>query len=275
MPSTNFCLKRIKKSFILSKNNERVFYKKYFKKLAWASASFAIMADLSMGLLGGKLKVKEKLTGRFADILIWMFIASAVLKKFDADGRKKEHEPLLHYSMQLAFHRIQTAFDGIFSNMDVPLIGLFFKGPIRWWSRINTMSFEPSDALGNKVVSLMMDNESVREVLTRGVYIPKNPMDGLGRMEKAYYKIKEAAPFEKKIKKAMRKKELPKGTIYSVLDQAVAKGVITAAERVIVQEAEQLRYDAIQVDAFNAKEYGPGGLPEKEPGVVERRSHES
>lgn len=248
--------------------------RRYFQKLAWASASFAIMADLAMGLLGGKLKVKEKLTGRFADILIWMFIASAVLKKFDADGRKKEHEALLHYSMKLAFHRIQLAFDGIFSNLDVPLIGLFFKGPIRWWSRINTLSFEPSDEMGHKVVDLMLENESVREVLSRGIYIPKDPSEGLGRLERAYYAAKEAEPIERKIKKAMRTKVLPKASVMSSLDAAVQKGVITAAEKQTLKTAEEYRYDAIQVDAFNDKEYGPGGLPEKPAGMVTRLAHE-
>ena len=249
--------------------------KKYFRKLAWASASFAILADLAMGLLGGQLKVKEKLTGRFADILTWMFIATAMLKKFDADGRKKEHEPLLHYSMAVAFHKIQMAFDGIFANMDVPVIGLFFKYPIRWWSRFNTMSFEPSDEMGHKVVRGMLSDDSVREVLSRGIYIPDDPKEGLGRMEKAYYKIREAEPVAKKIKKAMRKKELPKGRIYSALDGALEKKIITQQEFDLVKEAERLRYDAIQVDSFNDKEYGPGGLPESEGGLVTRLPHES
>lgn len=248
--------------------------KRYFKKLAWASASFAIMSDLAMGLLGGQLKVKEKLTGRFADILTWMFIASAMLKKFDADGRKKEHEPLLHYSMAVAFHNIQTAFDGIFANMDVPLLGLFFKGPIRWWSRFNAMSFEPTDEMGHKVVRGMLSNDSVREVLSRGIYIPDDPNEGLGRMEKAYYKIREAEPIAKKIKSAMRKKELPKGRIVTVLDLALEKKIISQQELDVIKEAERLRYDAIQVDSFNAKEYGPGGLPEAAPEMVSRRPHE-
>ncbi|MGZ3722361.1 MAG: acyl-CoA dehydrogenase, partial [Bdellovibrionales bacterium] len=55
--------------------------RRYIQKLNWVSASFAIMTDLSMGMLGGKLKIKEKLTGRFADILSWMFIATAVIKR--------------------------------------------------------------------------------------------------------------------------------------------------------------------------------------------------
>lgn len=247
---------------------------KYFRKLAWASASFAILADLAMGLLGGKLKVKEKLTGRFADIMVWMFIASAVLRKFEADGSQKDHEPLLHYSMSLAFHKIQTAFDGIFSNMDMPIIGLFFRGPIRWWSRLNTMSFEPKDRDGHLVVKGMMTNESVREVLSRGIYIPEDPNDSFGRTEKAYNKIREALPLEKKIKAAIRKKQLPKGRIIAVLDQAVAEGVLTTSEGELIREAEKLRYDAIQVDAFNDKEYGPGGLPDEKEQFVTRLPHE-
>lgn len=42
---------------------------KYYRKLAWSSASFAFMADMALGSYGGALKMKEKLAGRYADIL--------------------------------------------------------------------------------------------------------------------------------------------------------------------------------------------------------------
>jgi acyl-CoA dehydrogenase len=51
----------------------------YYKKLAWASASFALLADIALGSLGGNLKRKEMLTGRFADIFAWMYLANATL----------------------------------------------------------------------------------------------------------------------------------------------------------------------------------------------------
>ncbi len=106
--------------------------KRYYKKLAWTSASFALMADIAMSSLGGALKFKEKLTGRFADILSWMLIASAVLRRFEAEGRRKEDEIFLHWSMQYALAQIQEAFDGIFRHISPPLMGWFFKGPIRF-----------------------------------------------------------------------------------------------------------------------------------------------
>src|SRR5690606_5608212 len=54
---------------------------RYYRKLAWASANFAVLADLAMGALGGDLKRKEKLTGRFADALSWMYLACAALRR--------------------------------------------------------------------------------------------------------------------------------------------------------------------------------------------------
>src|SRR6056297_2942710 len=86
---------------------------KYYRKLAWASASFAFMSDIALGSYGGALKMKEKLAGRYADILSWMLLATATLRRFEAEGRKKEDEIFLHWSMQHAFYRIQTAFDEI------------------------------------------------------------------------------------------------------------------------------------------------------------------
>ncbi|MCB0385983.1 MAG: acyl-CoA dehydrogenase, partial [Bdellovibrionales bacterium] len=81
--------------------------RRYFRKLNWTSARFAILADIAMGVLGGKLKVKEKITGRFADILSHMYLATAVLRRYEAEGRRKEDLPFVHYSMQYAFSTIQ------------------------------------------------------------------------------------------------------------------------------------------------------------------------
>ena len=54
----------------------------------------------------GKLKVQEKLTGRFADVLSWMFIATAVIKRYEDEGRKKEDKMFLDFSMAVAFQKI-------------------------------------------------------------------------------------------------------------------------------------------------------------------------
>ena len=103
--------------------------RRYYQKLAWSSASFAILADLAMGLLGGQLKVKEKLTGRFADILSWMYIGMATLRRFEAEGRRKEDLPFLHYSMKFCFINIQTPSMEFLQILMFQLSDGYFVGP--------------------------------------------------------------------------------------------------------------------------------------------------
>ena len=107
--------------------------------------------DMAMAMLGGDLKRKEALTGRFADVFSWLYLGNAVLRRFEAEGCRKEDLPYLHWSMQTCLAEIQKGFDGIFSNFNVPLLGWFFRGPIALWSRFNVMSTGPNDRMMQRV----------------------------------------------------------------------------------------------------------------------------
>jgi len=231
--------------------------RRYLQKLSWVSASFAIMADISMGLLGGKLKVKEKLTGRYADILSWMFIATAVVKRYEEEGRRPEDKMFLDFCMATAFQRIQDAFDGIFANMDVPGLYWFFSGPVRWWSRFNFVGLAPTDRLTHRVANAILTNEDQRDRITKGIFIPKNYPDGLARLEKAYTAVRAAEPVEKKIRAAISARTLNKKS-KTLLDDALKANVINNQEHALVVEAERLRWDAIQVDEYTQEEYLAG-----------------
>jgi acyl-CoA dehydrogenase len=229
---------------------------RYFQKLSWASAKFAFMADLAMALLGGKLKFKEKITGRFADILSYMYIATAVLKKFKEDGQPKEDLPFVRYSLDYCFAQIQEAFDGIYANFDVmPPISWIFKGPFRWFNGLFSFGSLPTDHTGHLAVKTMMTDGAARDRLTHGLYHPKDPEEQMLRLDRAFKKIKEAEGVDRKIRKAIRTKTLPKKRIPELIDMALEKGVITAEEKAVITEAEELRWDAIQVDDFTQEQY--------------------
>ena len=260
-------VRNLTRSVVLSVTRARLVFtpsggpsRRYMQKLAWISATFAIMADMSMGMLGGKLKIKEKLTGRFADILSWMFIATAVLKRYEAEGSKKEDKALLDYSMAVAFQKIQDSFDGIFGNMDVPGLYWFFKGPLRWWSRLNFVGLAPTDRLTHKVANAMVYNDGIRERLSQGIYMPTRPGEAMARLEHAYNVIKQAEVVDKKIRAAVIAKKLQKKS-KTLYDDALKANVITQAEKETMVESERLRYDAIQVDDFTEEEYHTGILP--------------
>ncbi len=232
--------------------------RRYFQKLAWASASFAILADLAMGLLGGRLKAREMLTGRFADILSWMLIATAVLRRYEAEGRRAEDLPLVRYSMAVAFSKIQESFDGIYRNMDVPVLGWLFRGPVHWWSSLNRLATQPSDELMREVASVLVKDSEQRDRLTQGIFKPTQEGEHFARLENALKLIQESEAAEKKIKKAIRSKTLPKKPVRDLIALAVEKGVISSAESQVVEQAERARWEAIQVDDFSEEEYLPG-----------------
>lgn len=228
---------------------------RYYRKLNWTSATFAIMADIAMGSLGGTLKSKEKITGRFADILSHMYMASAVLRRYEAEGRRKEDLPFVHYSMKFLFTGIQQAFDGIFANLNVPLVGFLFKGPIRAWANFNSLGEDISDSLSKKVTSLVLADTEQRDRLTDGIYIPKDANEALGRQERAYKLAKKAEEAEKKIRKAVKAKILPKKKAGNLVDLAYEKGVINDEEKKVLVESVAAVWDAIQVDDFTQEEY--------------------
>lgn len=228
---------------------------KYYKKLSWASASFAFLADIALGSYGGGLKIKEKISGRFADILSWMYLATATLRRFDAEGQKEEDRAFFEWSMEYAFAQIQEAFDGLYREIKVPGLSWLFRGPIGLWSRINRIGSMPSDKLGHQVAQAMQHRSELRDRLTDGIYIPKETSQALGRYEHALELLEQAGPVYEKIYVATKKKELPKTQPRFVIDQARGKGIISEEEAKLIRKAEDARVDVVQVDEFTLEEY--------------------
>lgn len=226
----------------------------YYKKLSWVSATFAILADIAMGTLAGNLKFREMITGRFADVLSWMYLCTATLKRFEAEGSRQEDLPLLHYSMQHGLHEIQKAFDGIYANMKIPFMG-WAMALVRRLSQFNSLSEPPSDMVTHQVAALIQENTDQRRRLVEGIYIPKNPTDHVYVMENAFALAKASEAIEKKIYKAVKAKTLARVKGPALVKSALEKGVITAEEAKTLGASEEARYNAIQVDDFNPVQY--------------------
>lgn len=229
--------------------------KRYYRRLQWASATYAIMADIAMAALGGELKLREKITGRFADILAYMYMATSVLRRFEAEGRREEDLPFVHYNLKSCMAEIQKGFDGIFDNLKVPGLRWFFKGWIGSWSRINSIGSQASDGWSHAIASSMLQDGSVRDRLTQGIFLPTKEGEQLHRLENAFSLVLKAEAVEKKIKKAIRDGLLARKKIALLLDEARGKNVISEEEYKLIQLSDSVRYDAILVDDFSEEEY--------------------
>lgn len=227
---------------------------KYFRKLSWASASFAFFADLALGSYGGALKMKEKIAGRYADILSFLYLASGTLKRFEAEGRQEADRAYFEWAMEYSFYRIQQAFEGILREINVPGLSWLFR-LVGVWGRLNPIGTYPSDKLGHKVAQAMQVRGADRDQMTSGMYLPEDRESAIGRYEYTMQLNEEAWPVFKKLYKAIKSKELPKEPYLDIADLAVEKGVITKAEGELVKKTEIARNDAIQVDEFTLDEY--------------------
>lgn len=236
--------------------------RRYYQKLTWASATFAIMADVAMGTLGGGLKVKGKITGRYADVLGWMYLATAVMRRYEHEGHK-EDLPVVEYALNHALFQIQHAFEGIFMNLNVPGLTWFFRGPLSWWVRMNTLSTGVDDYMSHKVSDLIQQDTPQRDRLTEGIYLPEdNANEAVTRLDQAFKAVKMADDIERKVRKAVRSKAIPKIKGDKVYDEALKANVINQKEYDQIKKAAELRWDAIQVDDFSQQEYvnHTGGL---------------
>lgn len=241
--------------------------KLYARRLAWASASFAIMADMAMGTLGGSLKLRGKVTGRFADILAWMYIATAVMRRFEAEGQKRDDLPYAKYVLKHAFVQIQKAFDGLFDNMHgvkqtsfgsriaFGTLHFVFKTILGSWSRINSMGSQASDHLQHVICDSLLSGSEARNRLVDGIFMSKNPQEQAYRLEEAMHLVLKSQTIESKVYKARKAGALPRLKGAALMEAAREKNVITAEEYATLKKTQDARWDAIQVDDFSQAEY--------------------
>lgn len=223
------------------------------RKLSRASACFALIADAAMGTLGGKLKRREKISGRLADALAWMYLASAVLKRFWDEGRPEGDLPFVRWSCDHALWKIQEAFEGLLDN--------FPSRPAAWLLRPVLFPFgagyrPPSDALGSEVARALLEDRDGRLRLTRDIYIPPPGDPGLGVLEVALDRAVEAMAAEAKVRDAARSGKIARDPAGDLADRALAAGIITGEERERLRAAASARDEAIQVDAFEPGTFG-------------------
>jgi acyl-CoA dehydrogenase len=217
----------------------------YFRQLSRMSSAFAFMADSVLVLLGGKFKFKEKLSGRLADVLIHLYMGSAMLKRFEDDGRPADDLPLLRWGMEDSLYKIQQGLLGVIKNFPVPVLG----GIVRLIVFPFGLPYSgPSDKTVKAVAQLLLSENESRDRLVDGVFISDRD-DATGRVNKAFHLVLEAAPAERAIKNAL-KESVNFENYEGLVKRATESGVITEEQATMVRLAQQASVRVIAVDEF-------------------------
>ncbi len=224
--------------------------KHYYKQLGRASASFAVVAEAALVLLGGGLKRRESLSARLGDILSEMYLMACALMRFEHDGRPQADEPLLHWCCQNGLYEIQRRMDEILVN--------FPSRPMAWALRaivfpLGMRRKAPSDKLAAQCATLIMEPSEARDRLTGGIFVSHDPADITGCLEHALKRVLAAEPVERKL----RDRKIRTAA------EALAQGVISEAEAALLDDAADATRTAIMVDDFAPDEIGRAGVTGK------------
>ena len=162
---------------------------KYYKRAKQLSAALALASEAAMVTLGGRLKRMEMLSARLGDVLSELYLLSAVLKKWEDDGRPEQDLPLVEWSAQTCLHRGETALKGVLDNFPIR--------PIAWVLRLMARPFgnrygAPRDRLSRKVSDLIATPGAARDRLIQGIFIG-DPDTERGRLEHGLVMAEELA----------------------------------------------------------------------------------
>ena len=219
----------------------------YYKDLSRISAAFAFLADVSMLVLGGSLKRKEKISARLGDTLSMLYLGSATLKRFEDTGRPREDLPLVHFAMQDILYQAQQAMDGVIANFPSRLIAAGLRIVL---FPLGKRFAQPSDELNHQCATLLLSPSAARDRLTVGMYLSKSEADPTGQLEAAFLATIACEPIEKKLREGVKS-----GTIVRRMQEDISvlardRGIISAEEFSLWQRKETLRKGVIKVDDF-------------------------
>ncbi len=225
---------------------------RYYQHLARFSAAFTIVSDTAMGTLGASLKRREKLSGRLADALAWMYLASAALKRYHDQPKTRPNHALACWSAELSLYRVQEALLGVLDNLPVRPAAWCLKAVI---FPLGAHFRPPSDRRGREIARDILEDREARRSLSPDVFVPPAAEPGLGALEAALDKAVRALPIETKLRDAVRDGRLDHAPGYMLDEMGVAAGVISGAEYELLQEARDARDEVIAVDAFDPETY--------------------
>ncbi|MDF3031700.1 MAG: fadE, partial [Moraxellaceae bacterium] len=216
---------------------------RWYRQLTRLSAAFALVADATLALLGGELKRREKLSGRFADILGELYFASAVLKRWEDEGRPEPDRALVDYSLAQSVHTIEQRLSEILSNFPVPALGVLLRLVVLPLGR---RQHAPADKLGHRVASLLMKPSPTFARLSTGLYLSRDRHEATGALEYAFLRVDDTEAIARKLHDAVKN-----GTLREETPEAgLRAGVLTPGEAQLLQEALEAVNEVIRVDEF-------------------------
>ncbi|MEM4986631.1 acyl-CoA dehydrogenase [Collimonas sp. H4R21] len=224
----------------------------FYRAVNRMSAAFALLSDMSMFVIGGSLKFRERISGRLGDILSQLYLVSSVLKRYEDDGRPQEDLPYVHWAIQDSLHQAQEAYLGVLDNFPNRALAILLRFIAFPFGRPYKL---PSDALDSTVARIMQTDSDSRDRLTAGMHMPSTGQSPHAFGELAFQLIPQVNAIEARLKPAIQAGTLPP-LPQSLIEMqhwitaAAASGDITEAEQQVLHDFAHCGDISVQVDDF-------------------------
>lgn len=225
--------------------------KRYFQCMTRFSSSFALIADVSMLSMGGALKRKESLSARLGDIVSYLYLLSAALKRYHDQGQLEDDLPLVNYAAQIYLFEIQQRFHEVIENFPNRWLAMLLRVLIFPFGR---RFAPPKDLLNHQIAGLLIDNSPTRMRLSQGVFDLNCPENILASVQDALEKTIISEPIDKLIKAAKREGTVSGYSTYEQAQAALAKNIISKEQFDMFANAHEARKKVIAVDDFSSAE---------------------
>ena len=237
---------------------------RWYRAIARYSQSFALVGDWTVAFLGGDLKRKQRLSGRMADILSDLYLLSAVLKRYEDEGRVREDAPLIDAIAKDHLFAIEQSFAAVFANFPNPFLS-WLMGVLVF--PLGRHQRPASDRETYRFARSVMRPGAFRDRLTIGTYVTMDPKDVTGVLEDALIKVTRAEEVEAKFVRAIKKGVVERRLDRDAITDAVDAKVLTESEAAILRLADQATDRVIKVDDFDPDELAAKQLTRRpEPG---------
>ena len=229
----------------------------YYRAVNRMSTAFAVMTDMSMFVLGGELKRRERISARLGDVLAQMYLASSVLKRFEDDGRPDEDLPYAHWALQDALFKAQQGLQGVLENFPQPVLAVLLRVLL---FPFGMPQRAPADTIGNAVAHAMQHPGAARERLLADGFIAGDARDPVACAEQALAMLAEVEAIEKRLKDSSLTdssgndalKRMPQNlpAMGAWLAAASSAGAISPEESALLSRFADLTDRLVQVDDF-------------------------
>ena len=132
---------------------------RHYRAFTRFSAAFALVSDATLIMLGGALKRREKISGRLADALAWMYLGSCALKRFHDEGCPERDSAVLEWCCDLALWKVQEALIGVLENLPNRFAAFLLS---RIVFPLGRTVKQPGDALGRQVAQNLLDGNALQ-----------------------------------------------------------------------------------------------------------------